>query len=134
MSHIVDLSGVWIPIVTPFREGRVDHDALAALVRRLAADGVAGFVVCATTGEAPLLSDAERVEVLGTVRRHCALPTIMGASGLTTGEVLRRADAAMAHAPTAFMVTPPPYLRPSQDALRAFFTTIADGLPAPLVV
>ncbi len=130
----LDFSGVWIPIVTPFREGRVDHAALAALVRRLAADGVAGFVVCATTGEAPLLSDAERVEVLGTIKAATSLPLIMGASGTTAAEVLRRADAAMAHAPAAFMVTPPPYLRPSQDALRAFFTTIADGLPAPLVV
>ena len=133
MSHI-DFSGVWIPVVTPLREGRVDHAALAALVERLDADGVAGFVVCATTGEAPLLSDAERVEVLGTVKAATVLPLVMGASGTTAGEVLRRADAAMAHAPDAFMVTAPPYLRPSQDALRAFFTTIADALPAPLVV
>jgi len=59
---------------------------------------------------------------------------VMGASGTTAAEVLRRADAAARHAPDAFMVTAPPYLRPSQDALRAFFTTIADALPAPLVV
>ena len=129
-----DFSGVWIPLVTPFRSGRVDHGALEALVKRLAADGVAGFVVCATTGEAPLLTDVERVEVLGTIQAATTLPLIMGASGTTAGEVLRRADAAVAHAPAAFMVTPPPYLRPSQDALRAFFTAIADALPAPLVV
>ena len=133
MSHRY-LSGVWIPIVTPFREGRVDHDALATLARRLAADGVDGIVVCATTGEAPLLGDAERVEVLATIKAATTLPLLMGASGTTAAEVLRRADAAMAHAPAAFMVTAPPYLRPSQDALRAFFTTIADALPAPLVV
>ncbi|HEY9026420.1 MAG TPA: 4-hydroxy-tetrahydrodipicolinate synthase [Burkholderiaceae bacterium] len=130
----LDFSGVWIPIVTPFRAGRVDHGALSALVKRLAGDGVAGIVVCATTGEAPLLSDAERVEVLGTIKSATTLPLIMGSSGSTAAEVLRRADAAMAHAPDAFMVTAPPYLRPSQDALRAFFTTIAEALPAPLVV
>ena len=134
MSRTIELSGVWIPIVTPFRASRIDHDALGKLVARLSAQGVAGLVVCATTGEAPLLSDAERVEVLGTIKAATALPLIMGASGTTADEVLRRADAAMAHAPAAFMVTPPPYLRPSQDALRDFFTTIADGLPAPLVV
>jgi 4-hydroxy-tetrahydrodipicolinate synthase len=130
----LDFSGVWIPIVTPLREGRVDHAALSALVKRLAADGVAGFVVCATTGEAPLLTDAERVDVLGTIESATTLPLIMGGSGMTAAEVLRRAHAAMAHAPAAFMVTAPPYLRPSQDALRAFFTEIADALPAPLVV
>ena len=130
----LDFSGVWIPLVTPLRAGRVDHGALDALARRLAADGVAGFVACATTGEAPLLTEAERVDALGTLRAATTLPLVMGASGNTAAEVLRRADAAMAHAPAAFMVTPPPYLRPSQDALRAFFTTIADGLPAPLVL
>lgn len=134
MSRIVDFSGVWIPIVTPFRDHRVDHGALAALVRRLAGDGVAGFVVCATTGEAPLLSDAERSDVLATIKASTSLPLIMGASATTADEVLRRVAAAAAHAPTAFLVTPPPYLRPSQDALKTFFTTIADASPAPLVV
>jgi 4-hydroxy-tetrahydrodipicolinate synthase len=134
VRHSIDFSGVWIPIVTPFREGRVDHAALAALVKRLTADGVAGFVVCATTGEAPLLSDEERVAVLGTIQAATARPLIMGASATTADEVLCRIDAAMRHAPTAFMVTPPPYLRPSQAALRTFFTTIADASPAPLVV
>ena len=133
MSCHIDFSGVWIPIVTPFREGRIDHDALGALVRRLTADGVAGFVVCATTGEAPLLSDDERIAVLGTVKANTAQPLIMGASATTADEVLRRIDAAMRHAPTAFLVTPPPYLRPSQDALKKFFTAIADASPAPLV-
>ena len=134
MSRSIDFSGVWIPLVTPFRDHRVDYDALSALVRRLAADGVAGFVVCATTGEAPLLSDDERVAVLGAVKASTSLPLIMGASGTTADEVLRRIDAAARHGPTAFMVTPPPYLRPSQDALQAFFTTVADASPAPLVV
>ena len=134
MSRTIDFSGVWIPLVTPFRDQRVDHPALAALVQRLARDGVAGFVVCATTGEAPLLSDAERVAALGTVKASTSLPLIMGASGTTADEVLRRIDAAMAHAPAAFMVTAPPYLRPSQEALIAFFTTVADATPAPLVV
>ena len=133
MRRSIDFSGVWIPIVTPFRANRVDHDALAALVKRLDADGVAGFVVCATTGEAPLLSDDERIAVLGTVEANTALPLIMGASATTADDVLRRIDAAMRHAPAAFLVTPPPYLRPSQDALKTFFTAIADASPAPLV-
>jgi 4-hydroxy-tetrahydrodipicolinate synthase len=134
VNQAVDFSGVWIPVVTPFRDHRVDHAALAALVRRLAADGVAGIVVCATTGEAPLLSDDERVAVLGTIKASTSLPLIMGASGSTAEEVLRRIDAAARHAPAAFMVTAPPYLRPSQEALQAFFTTIAYASPAPLVV
>ena len=134
MSRTIDFSGVWIPIVTPFRANRVDHDALAKLVQRLDSQGVAGFVVCATTGEAPLLSEAERLEVLATIHSSTTLPLIMGASATTADDVLRRIDAALGHAPAAFLVTPPPYLRPSQGALLQFFTAIADASPAPLVV
>ncbi len=135
MQTDIRFSGLWIPLVTPLRGGHVDHDALAALVRRLAADGVSGFVVCATTGEAPLLDDAERSEVLATVMRHTALPVAMGAAGPTAREVLRRIALAREHArPAAFLVPPPAYLRPSQAALQAFFTEIADASPAPLIV
>ena len=48
--------------------------------------------------------------------------------------MLRRIDAATRHAPAAFMVTPPPYIRPSQAALRTFFATVADAAPAPIVL
>ena len=39
-----DFSGLWIPLVTPFKDGQVDHAALTLLVRRLANAGVAGLV------------------------------------------------------------------------------------------
>jgi 4-hydroxy-tetrahydrodipicolinate synthase len=131
----LDLSGLWIPIITPFKGGLIDHDALAALVERLAGDGVSGFVVCATTGEAPLLDDDERGAVLATVLRHTTLPVTMGAAGNTAQQALGRMRQACEHGrPTAFLVPAPAYLRPSQAALRTFFTTIADAAPAPLIV
>ena len=135
MHSNIDFSGLWIPLVTPLRDGRVDHDALARLVKRLAAAGVSGFMVCATTGEAPLLDDDERGAVLATVMRHTDLPVAMGAAGSTAQEVLRRIAHACEHGrPLAFLVPPPAYLRPSQAALRAFFTTVADTAPAPLIL
>lgn len=128
-------SGLYIPLVTPFRRERVDHDALGALVRRLAADGVSGFVVGATTGEAGLLDDAERVAVLATVRAQTSLPVAMGAAGETALAVLHRmARASEQGAPAGFLVPPPAYLRPSQAALHRYFTQIADAAPAPLIV
>jgi 4-hydroxy-tetrahydrodipicolinate synthase len=131
----IDFSGLWIPLVTPLRGGGVDHDALAGLVKRLSATGIAGFVACASTGEAPLLADAERGAVLDTVMRHTDLPVTMGAAGASAQDVLRRmAQACERGRPTAFLVPAPAYLRPSQAALRAFFATIADSAPAPLIV
>ncbi len=134
MRTDLDFSGLWIPLITPFRASAVDHDALAALVKRLAPSGIKGFVVCATTGEAPTLDDAERDAVLGTVTGSTGLPVVMGASGTTAAAVLRQMQAAAQHRPAAFLVPAPSYVRPSQAALQAFFRGLADTAPAPLML
>lgn len=51
--------GIWVALATPFRAGEIDFAALRGLVGRLLEDGVAGFVVCGTTGEAAALSHEE---------------------------------------------------------------------------
>lgn len=56
-----DFSGLWIPLVTPFRHGAVDHAALKALVQRLRGTGIAGFVACGSTAEAGGLERARRL-------------------------------------------------------------------------
>ncbi|WP_193425336.1 dihydrodipicolinate synthase family protein, partial [Paraburkholderia kirstenboschensis] len=42
---------MWVPLITPFADGAVDHAALRALVRRYADAGIAGIVALGTTGE-----------------------------------------------------------------------------------
>src|ERR1700755_2208058 len=60
-------SGIWIPLVTPFADGEVDHAALRALVRRYADAGIAGLVALGTTGEPATLDAAEQDAVLATI-------------------------------------------------------------------
>ena len=62
MSSI--FSGMWIPLVTPFNAGAVDHRALAALVAHYRGAGVAGFVALGTTGEPAALSREDRKSVV----------------------------------------------------------------------
>ena len=63
-------SGLWIPLITPFRDQAVDHTALALLVQHYCKTGVSGFVVCGSTGEAAALTDAEQLAVLDTVLKN----------------------------------------------------------------
>lgn len=129
-----DLSGLWLPLVTPFDGGRLDLAALTRLVERLAADGATGFVACGSTGEAALLDDGERAAVLRTVRAAAAgRPVLMGLGGSAAGpvrdELLRSADDA-----DGFLVPPPLYVRPPQSGVRDFFVTLADASPKPVVL
>lgn len=127
--------GLWIPLVTPFKDGAVDHPALARLTTTLAAQGVAGFVACGSTGEAAALDKDEQLAVLETVLSAAqGLPVVMGLSGYHLGQTVAWVQT-LARYPLAGLLVPAPhYIRPSQDGLLHWFRTLADASAVPLVV
>lgn len=135
-SSDVDLAGLWVPLVTPFaRDHTVDHTALAQLVPRLQAAGIAGTVVCGSTGEAAALDQHEQLAVLATVAKAApTLPRIMGLSGYHLGQTLDWVRQLNGEPLTALLVPAPHYIRPSQQGLIDWFSAIADASAAPLVL
>ncbi|SFM55226.1 4-hydroxy-tetrahydrodipicolinate synthase [Variovorax sp. OV329] len=130
-----DFSGLWIPLVTPFRGGAVDHAALGALTRRLAATAIAGFVVCGSTGEAAALDEEEQLAVLDTVIEAAPdLSCVMGVSGYHLGKMLAWVDRLFSRPLAGLLVPPPSYIRPSQSGLIQWFEAIAQASEAPVVV
>ena len=127
--------GLWIPLITPFRDGEVDHESLSALVKRYAKDGVSGFVVCGSTGEAAALDDAEQLAVLQTVLQACGdLPVMMGVSGYHLPKMLAWVKVLATYPIAGLLVPAPPYIRPSQAGLQAWFTAIAEATQLPLII
>jgi 4-hydroxy-tetrahydrodipicolinate synthase len=129
-------SGLWIPLVTPFTaDDRVDHAALAALVRDLAGRGVAGFVPCGSTGEAAALAAEEQLAVLDTTLAAAqGLPVLMGVGGYRLQGVLAQLEAVCTRPVAGVLVAAPFYIRPSQEGLLTWFRTLADASPVPLVL
>lgn len=137
MFDAFDADGIWIPLVTPLRDGAVDAPALTRLVRHLATQGVAGFVVCGSTGEAAMLSPDEQDRVLATTLDAAGgRPVLMGLSGVRPEAVAQRATHVATHHPgvAGFLLAPPPYVKPSQRGLLDFYTSVADASPRPLVL
>lgn len=121
--------------MTPFAGDAVDHPALGTLVRRLAADGVAGFVVCGSTGEAAALDESEQLAVLDTVLEAApTLPCIMGISGHHLGKTIAWVRRLFAEPIAGLLVPAPNYIRPSQAGLLRWFRTLADASTVPLLV
>ena len=88
----LDLSGMWVPVVTPFdAELVVDEAALARLAGRLLGDGAAGLVALGTTGEPATLRPDERRHVVEVCAAQCAAagkPLVVGAgTNSTTGTI-----------------------------------------------
>ena len=92
-----DFSGLWIPLVTPFDQGKVDHSTLKRLVAHYRGSGIAGLVVCGSTGEAAALDEDEQLQTLHTVMAAApGLPVVMGLSGYHLGKTAARIKASEA--------------------------------------
>ena len=133
-----DFSGIWVALVTPFcasAKAEVDFPALQALASKLIADGVAGLVVCGSTGEAAALSEDEQLQVLDAVLAVTpAHQVIMGLSGNHMGQVLHRLAAIGQRQTAGVLVTPPYYIRPSQAGILHYFHEIADASAVPVLL
>lgn len=133
------LSGIFPPITTPFYpDGRVYHKKLESNVERYSRTPAAGIVVQGSTGEAILLSDEERRDVLKTGIAAAAPNKVMIAgTGIESAiETLRLTEFAAGLGYDAAMVRTPHYykkqLHPAN--MLAFYRTVADQSPLPLVI
>ena len=134
-NSYTDFSGLWIPLITPFYQDKVDRDAITSLVKRLRADGVQGIVVCGSTGEAAALDKAEQLEVLSTTLEAApGLPVVMGMSGYNLAETTAWVQELAAWPLAGLLVPAPHYIRPSQAGLLHWFHSLANASTAPLVI
>jgi 4-hydroxy-tetrahydrodipicolinate synthase len=139
-------SGIWVPLITPFADGAVDHAALRALVRRYADAGVAGLCALGTTGEPATLDAAEQDAVLATIldevqgyahkhwERRQPLPVLVGVSGNHTASMLERIGQLNRLPIAGVLMAAPYYIRPSQAGIVAHFTALADASDKPVVL
>ncbi|SHI87571.1 4-hydroxy-tetrahydrodipicolinate synthase [Wenxinia saemankumensis] len=119
-------------LVTPFRDGAVDEEALKALVDWHVAQGSHGLVPVGTTGESPTLTHEEHDRVVAIVVKQAAgrIPVIAGAGSNNTVETVRLVRAAKAAGADAALVVTPYYNKPTQAGMIAHFTAAAEcGLP-----
>jgi 4-hydroxy-tetrahydrodipicolinate synthase len=130
-----NLRGIWVALVTPFRSGQVDFDALQGLAKKLLNEGVRGLVVCGTTGEAAAMSKDEQLEALDAVL-EVAQPgqVIMGLSGNNLQEVLALQQNIQRRDIAGVLVPAPYYIRPSQQGIESYFQAVADTSSVPVVV
>lgn len=119
-------------LVTPFKDGKVDFDALDALVDWQIAEGSHGLVPVGTTGESPTLSHEEHEAVIAAVVKRAAgrVKVIAGAGSNNTAEALRLVQFAKDAGADGALVVTPYYNKPTQAGLIAHFTAVAEvGVP-----
>ena len=132
-------AGLWLPLVTPFRDGRLDEASLRRLVRHYAGKPIDGLILAATTGEGLTLDDGE-AEQLATA---CAaeleaagrrIPVYFGLSGCDTRKVAAVLERTCAWPIDGYLIACPYYTRPSQQGMYLHFSALADAIARPLMI
>jgi 4-hydroxy-tetrahydrodipicolinate synthase len=121
------ISGLWLPLVTPFKDGAVDFSSYERLIDHYLACGVDGLFPLGTTGEQPALDDDEIDELVERTVAQVAgrVPVFVGVGGNATHKVEKALGRLERFAFEGIVSVCPYYNRPSQDGLIAHFRRIA---------
>jgi 4-hydroxy-tetrahydrodipicolinate synthase len=130
------LKGSLPALVTPFKNGNVDMDALKKLVEWQIAEGSHGLVPVGTTGESPTLSHEEHEAVVEAVVKFAAgrVPVVAGTGSNNTVEGIRLIRHAEKVGADAALVVTPYYNKPTQAGLYAHYKALHDCCTLPIVI
>jgi len=133
------LQGLWLPLVTPFRNGELDEPSLRRMVRHYVNGPVDGLILAATSGEGMALSPDELERLVSVTRAEISdsgryIPICLGLSGASTAKMLDTLDETAAWPIDFYLIASPYYTRPSQRGLLQHFTALADHASWPIVL
>jgi 4-hydroxy-tetrahydrodipicolinate synthase len=130
------LSDVWMPLVTPFKDGAVDVASYKTLIEHYVARGVSALFPLGTTGEAPTLDEDETDAVVAATVEAAAgrLPVFVGVGGNDTRKAIKTLRRLERFDFAGIVSVCPYYSRPSQDGMRQHFTAIAEATDRQIVI
>jgi 4-hydroxy-tetrahydrodipicolinate synthase len=129
-------SGAFTALVTPFRNGEVDVEALEGMVEFQIHNGIHGLVPCGTTGETPAMSEEEDRIVISTVVRvaNGRVPVIAGSGSNSTDMAIKYTKMAEEEGADGSLQVAPYYNKPTQEGLHRHFATIAESTELPIIL
>ena len=128
--------GIATALITPFRDGQVDYEAMGRLIDWQIESGINALVICGTSGEGPTLTDAEHRECIRFAVERAAgrVPIIAGTGSNDTAYAISLTKYACEVGADAMLVVTPYYNKATQSGLVASFNAIADASTKPLIV
>ncbi len=128
--------GACTALVTPFQNGKVNFSMLEALLKRQMDAGIQTIVLCGTTGEAPTLSDDEKVEIFTRSKRYvggnCRL--IAGTGSNNTLHAVALSQMAEEAGMDGLLVVSPYYNKATPEGLYAHYSAIAAAVHIPVLI
>lgn len=131
--------GAITALVTPFKNGKVDKEALERHIHWQIKEGIDGILALGTTGETPALSDDEKALIVKTTVKLAReadrkVPVIAGAGTNSTAKTVKEVQEVKEWGADAALVVTPYYNKPTQDGLYGHFSEICENTDLPIVI
>src|SRR5262245_34020903 len=129
-------AGVTVALITPFKGGAIDFEALRALVDWHIAQGTDCLAPVGTTGESPTLDHEEHERVIAVVAERAAgrIKVMAGTGSNSTREATRLTRAAARAGVDGALMVGPYYNKPTQEGYYRHFAAVAEAVDLPLVL
>ncbi len=123
-------------VITPFKEKKVDYNALEKVILYLIENDSNGLVPCGTTGESPTLSHEEHKKIIEETIRICdkRIPVIAGTGSNNTIEAIEYTKHAEKAGADGALVVTPYYNKPTQSGLYHHYKLIAENTNLPIII
>ena len=131
--------GLWLPLITPFRDGMLDEVSAGRLVRHYASEPIDGLILAATTGEGMTLDDEETERLVSLVAVELRttgrpLPVFLGLSGSDTRKLVKSLEHTATWLIDGYLIACPYYTRPSQEGMLRHFSALAEAAARPIMI
>ncbi|MDD3174313.1 MAG: 4-hydroxy-tetrahydrodipicolinate synthase [Herbinix sp.] len=132
----MQLTGVWLPIITPFKDDKIDYKSYKLLIDHYADKGISGLIPLGTTGEIPTLSGYEFEEMIEKTLEYNndRLPIYVGVGGNYTAKVIEKVKIAEIYGIQGILSVCPYYNRPNQEGIYHHFKSIAEETSLNIIV
>ncbi len=128
--------GSIVALITPFKDGEVDYEALENLIEFHITHGTDAILVCGTTGESPTLTFEEHDEVIEFVVKKAKgrIKVIAGTGANATHEAVDLTAHAKEVGADAALLVVPYYNKPTQEGIYKHFATVAEEVDIPIIL
>ncbi len=128
--------GLWLPLITPFRDGALDEASLRRMIAHYSQQPVDGLILAATTGEGLTIDDDETARLVDVAWDALTgpMPLYLGLCGSDTRKGVKALARTAGWPIDGYLIACPYYSRPSQAGLFQHFTALADATDRPVMI
>lgn len=128
--------GAATALITPFRDDKVDYEALARLLDMQLEGGINGLVINGTTGEPTTMTHSERTAVakFAISRVNKRVPVVLGTGSNNTYTAIEYSQEAEELGADGVLVVTPYYNKATQNGIIAHYKAIADKINIPIIM